>query len=133
MAKASDIVFQYLKSDVFFEDKFAELLVAYKMPITNLEAGMNVEFRPQYAQATPPHDDDFTIFRSTVQGREVTIVETSGINPDDGEFRILDMAIVIGKNTWTVRCFARPKEFDKREKDFKSILGSFRILGTDSE
>jgi hypothetical protein len=132
MEKASGDVSQYLKSSLPSK-AFAAFLLGAHSPYSpySMRAGVSVAFRSQDVQPIPPYGDDPVMYKSTVGGREVTIVESSSLDPDAGIFRTLDMAIVSGKDTWDISCWSLPENYKNWEKDFMSILGSFRILVTD--
>jgi hypothetical protein len=71
---------------------------------------------------------EFSRNKTTVGGREATIVEWEGTYPQVGKNHNLQMYILVGKNAWIVSCTPPPGEYDKCGKDFQAIVRSLRIL-----
>jgi len=66
--------------------------------------------------------------KTTVDGREATIVEYEGTFPQLGKAHWLQTFILVGKSAWIVTCAALPGKFSKWEDDFHAIVRSLRIL-----
>jgi hypothetical protein len=66
--------------------------------------------------------------KTTVGGREATILDHEYTLPSMGRFHLLQMIILTDKAAWTVTCGSFPEDFSKWEKDFQSIVRSLRIL-----
>jgi hypothetical protein len=67
--------------------------------------------------------------RTTVDGREATIVDWSGTySPEFGEGRWLQVYVLVGRNAWVVACSSRSEQYETWVNDFQSIVRSLRIL-----
>lgn len=67
--------------------------------------------------------------KTTVGGREATIVEYEGTYPKlDKKYHFLVMVTLVGKTAWIVTCTALPDEYSKWEDDFNAIVKSLRVL-----
>ena len=71
---------------------------------------------------------EFSRIKTTVDGREATILECEGSYPELRKGHFLQMFIVQGKNGWVVTCTPPSGEFNKWEEDFNSIVRSLPIL-----
>jgi len=71
---------------------------------------------------------EFSRVKTTVDGREATILDLEGAHPQIGKFRILQMYVLVGKTVWLVTCTSSSEEFSTWEEDFQTILRSLRIL-----
>jgi len=71
---------------------------------------------------------EFSRIKTTVDGREATILDWEGSHPEIGKSHVLQMLIIQGKNGWAVTCTPPMGEFSKWEDDFNSIVRSLRIL-----
>lgn len=71
---------------------------------------------------------EFSRIKTTVGGREATIVEYEGTFPQVGKYHNLLMLILVGKTAWIVTCTPPSGEFSKWEDDFHAIVRSLRIL-----
>jgi len=71
---------------------------------------------------------EFSRVKTTVGGREATIIECEGTFPELGGFHILTMITLVGKTCWNVTCTPPPGEFSDFEDDFHAIVRSLRIL-----
>jgi hypothetical protein len=69
---------------------------------------------------------EFSRVRTTIGGREATIVDWKGTVPL-GLHR-LQAIILVGKVAWVVTCVPPAGEFSKWESDFHAIVRSLRIL-----
>ena len=71
---------------------------------------------------------EFSRVKTTIGGREATIVDWEGTYPQLGRFHNLQMFILVGKVAWVVTCTPPAGEFSKWEDDFHAIVRSLRIL-----
>ena len=70
----------------------------------------------------------FTQIKTTIDGREATIIEAEGTFPGLPKTHTLQMFTIQGKNGWVVSCTSSIGEFSKWEDDFNAIVRSLRIL-----
>lgn len=66
--------------------------------------------------------------KTTVGGREATILDHEYTLPSMGRFHALQTVILTDKAAWVVTCTSIPEDFSKWEKDLQSIVRSLRIL-----
>ena len=66
--------------------------------------------------------------KTTVDGREATIIEYKGTMSIIGEVHPLQMLLLVDKVVWVVTCSPPQGEFDEWEDDFYHIVRSLRIL-----
>ncbi len=66
--------------------------------------------------------------KTTVGGREATIVECEGTYLKLGKYHWLVMLTLVDKTAWTVTCTASPEKFSDFEDDLHAIVRSLRIL-----
>ncbi len=66
--------------------------------------------------------------KTTVGGKEATIIDWEGAFPQQGKSRILQMFMLVGKVGWCVTCTPPQGKFSSWEKDFNSVVRSLRIL-----
>jgi hypothetical protein len=66
--------------------------------------------------------------KTTVSGKEATIIGWEGTFPQFGKGKVLQMFMLIGKVGWCVTCTPPDGEFSNWEKDFNSVVRSLRIL-----
>ncbi len=71
---------------------------------------------------------EYSQVKTTVSGREATIVDLEVTYPVLGRFRALAMIILTDEVVWIVTCKASGGEFSKWEDDFYAIVRSLRIL-----
>ena len=71
---------------------------------------------------------EFSRIKTTVNGREATIIDWEGTYPQVGKKHNFQMLILVGKNAWVVGCNTTPEESSKWKDDFQSIVRSLRIL-----
>jgi hypothetical protein len=71
---------------------------------------------------------EYSRIKTTVGGKEATILEWEGTYPQVGKNHNLQLYILAGKNAWIIGCVPPIGEYDKWEKDFQSIVRSLRIL-----
>lgn len=72
--------------------------------------------------------NEFSRIKTTIDGREATILEYEGTFPEIGKWRYLATTLVQGKTGWTVSCCSQVGEFSKWKDDFHAIARSLRIL-----
>jgi hypothetical protein len=65
--------------------------------------------------------------KTTVDGKEATIVEWEGVFKEQGKRHYVQMFMLIDGTVWTVTCTAFPEDFAQWENDFNTILKSFKI------
>jgi len=70
---------------------------------------------------------EFSRIKTTISGREATIVEWEGTYPQLGRGHQLQMFMLVGKVAWIVTCTPPSGEFSKYEDDFHAIVRSLRI------
>jgi hypothetical protein len=66
--------------------------------------------------------------KTTVGGREVTILDHEYTFPNMGRFHAMLMIVLTDKAAWVVTCTSFPEDFGGWEEDFQSIVRSLRIL-----
>lgn len=71
---------------------------------------------------------EFSRVKTTVDGREATIVEWEATIPQVGKNHALQMFILVGKTAWVVSCSPPLGEFSRWKEDFQAIVRSLRIL-----
>lgn len=71
---------------------------------------------------------EFSRIKTTVDGREATIIEWEGTYPQYGKGHTLQLLVLVGKTAWIVSCVPPSGEYDKWEKDFEAIVRSLRIV-----
>jgi len=71
---------------------------------------------------------EFSRIKTTIGGREATIVDWEGTFPELGTFHELQMFMLVGKVVWTVTCGTGPEKFSDFEDDFHAIVRSLRIF-----
>jgi len=71
---------------------------------------------------------EFSRVKTTVDGREATIIDFEVIFPQLGEGHCLQMFVLVGNTGWTVTCTPPSGEFSQWEEDFQTIVRSLRIL-----
>ena len=71
----------------------------------------------------------FSQVKTTVGGREVTILDWEGTYPQLGRLHSLQMVVLVGKVVWVVTCTpVSPETFSDYEDDFHAVVRSLRIL-----
>jgi hypothetical protein len=70
----------------------------------------------------------FSQVKTTVDGREATILDWEGTISEDSKTHVLQMMVLVGKTAWFVTCTPPLEEFSKWEEDFQAIVRSLRIL-----
>ena len=71
---------------------------------------------------------EFSRVKTTVGGREATIVDSEGTIPGLPKQHSLQLIMLVGKTAWFVTCAPPTGEFSKWEDDFDAIVRSLRIL-----
>ncbi|MFC2024283.1 tetratricopeptide repeat protein [Chloroflexota bacterium] len=71
---------------------------------------------------------EFSQVKTTIGGREATIVDWEGTFPQIGGFRCLQALILVGKVAWIVTCVPPAGEVSKWESEFHAIVRTLRIL-----
>lgn len=71
---------------------------------------------------------EFSRIKTTISGREATIVEWEGTIPSLPKQHSLQLCMLVGKVAWIVTCTPPSGEFSKYEDDFQAIVRSLRIL-----
>jgi hypothetical protein len=75
-----------------------------------------------------PDYHEFSRVKTTVDGRDATIINWEGTYPQLGKVRCLQMFILVGKTGWAVTCSPPSGEYSKWDQDFQVIMRSLRIL-----
>ena len=70
----------------------------------------------------------FSQVKTTVDGREATILDWEGTISEVGKSHVLQMVVLVGKTAWFVTCTPPLGEFSNWEEDFQTIVRSLRIL-----
>jgi hypothetical protein len=96
-------------------------------------AGISLNFYPWESNPTPYYNDYFegvtaTVYKTTVGGYDAIMVEEKQFFTEIGMVRSLTLQIVKNQNAWHLLCCSLPEEYNNWADDFKSILGSLRIL-----
>ncbi len=71
---------------------------------------------------------EFSRVKTTVGGREATIVEWEGTFPGQDKMHYLQMITLVGKTVWVVSCTTSSGDFAKWENDLHAVVRSLRIL-----
>ncbi len=71
---------------------------------------------------------EFSRLKTTVGGREATIIESEGTFPGAEKTHYLQLYTLVGKTAWAVTCTTSPGEFNEWEEDLNAVLRSLRIL-----
>jgi hypothetical protein len=71
---------------------------------------------------------EFSRTKTTVGGRQATILDWQGSMAQIGTNHVLQMIVLISKTAWVVTCTPPPGEFDEWESEFQSVVRSLRIL-----
>jgi len=71
---------------------------------------------------------EFSRVKTTVGGREATIVDWEGTIPGLPKQHSLQLFTLVGKVAWIVTCTPPAGEFSEHEDDFHAIVRSLRIL-----
>ena len=66
--------------------------------------------------------------KTTVGGRQATILEWEGTFPQIGRQHLLQLMVLVGKTVWIVSCGTSPENFGDYKDDFYAIVRSLRIL-----
>lgn len=75
-----------------------------------------------------PDYHEFSRLKTTVGGREATIVESDGTFPGGEKSHNLQMYILVGKTAWIVTCGTSIGDFNRWEADLSAVVRSLRIL-----
>ena len=87
-----------------------------------VEAGM------QGAKSVIPDYKELSRVKTTVDGREATIVEWEGtLQGQSTALHYQEMFILANKTGWAVTCIARTEDFAEWQNDFNTIVKSLRI------
>lgn len=71
---------------------------------------------------------EITRIKTTVGGKEATILEYEATYPGIGKLHQLVMLSLVGNNAWMVTCTPLPGEFNEWSDDFNAVVRSLRIL-----
>jgi hypothetical protein len=74
------------------------------------------------------HYYEFSRIKTTVDGKEATIIDWEATIPSVSEDRFLVIYTLTGKTVWSVVCSSPQGEFSEWEEDFQTIVRSLRIL-----
>jgi hypothetical protein len=86
-----------------------------------------VEAEVQAAQNAMPDYQVSSTVKTTVDGREATIIRSNGTVPDVGKQYFLSMITLVDKTIWVVICSATLGDFVESENDLNAIVKSLRV------
>ena len=86
-----------------------------------------VEAEVQVAKEVFPDYQEFSRLKTTVNGREATILNAEGTPPEQVTLHYVQMIIPVDKTVWVVTCTALAEHFAQWENDFNIIVRSLRI------
>ncbi len=86
-----------------------------------------VEAEVQAAESVMPDYYVASMVKTTVDGREATIIRSNGTIPDEGKWYFLSMITLVDKTIWVVICYATLNDFVNSEKDLDTIVRSLRV------
>jgi hypothetical protein len=98
------------------------------LPINEQTLDQAVEGEIRNLKLTYKDYQELSRIKTTVEGREATIMEFVVTLPEQGKFSFVSMYLVVGKTVWNVTCTCYPEDFDKWKGDFQAIVRSLRIL-----
>jgi len=87
-----------------------------------------VEVQTANVEITLQDYHEFSRTKTTIGGREATILEYEATYPEIGKLHQLVSLMLVDNNAWMVSCTPLPGEFGKWEEDFYSVVKSLRIL-----
>jgi len=68
-----------------------------------------------------------TMVKTTIDGREATIIRSNGTIPDGGRSYFLSMITLVDNTIWVIVCSATLNDFVNSEKDLDTIVRSLRV------
>lgn len=71
---------------------------------------------------------EYSLVKTTIDGREAVIIDSEDYEPDMGTWRHLQAYIVKDKFVWVITCSSEGKDFKDYEDTFYDIVRSLRIL-----
>ncbi|MCJ7829276.1 MAG: hypothetical protein MUP81_06015 [Dehalococcoidia bacterium] len=74
-----------------------------------------------------PDYHEFSRVKTTVNGREATIVDFDWRLAEYPRFRLLEMMMLVDKTTWFITCSTSSDDFAMWQNDFDTIVRSLRI------
>jgi hypothetical protein len=86
-----------------------------------------VEAEVQAAESVMPDYYVASMIKTTVDGREATIIRSNGTIPDGGKWYFLSMITLVDKTIWVVICYATLSDFVELENDLNAIVRSLRV------
>jgi len=86
-----------------------------------------IEVEVQGAKKVMPDYREFSRVKTTVDGRETTIIDCEGTPPGQGKFHFLQMYTLVDKTVLVVTCTALIDDFADWENDFNIIVRSLRV------
>jgi len=86
------------------------------------------EANRQYERETTKGYKELSVIKTTVDGRDVIILDSEDNEPDYGRWRYIQMYTVKGDFVWLVTCGCEYQDFSDYEETFHSIARSFKIL-----
>jgi hypothetical protein len=87
-----------------------------------------VEAEVQIAKEALPDYQVLSRVKTTVDGREATILDAEGTPPQSVPLHYVQMITTVDKTVWVVTCAALAEHFTRWENDFNNIVESLRIL-----
>ena len=70
---------------------------------------------------------EYSRVKTTINGREATILDYEGTLPGIAKRRMLQMMTLVGETIWVVSCSSTYEDFATWEKDFHTIVRSLQI------
>jgi len=87
-----------------------------------------VEAQTANVEITLQDYHELSRIKTTVSGRETTIMEYEATYPEIGRIHQLVLLMLVDNNAWMVSCTPLPGEFNEWEEDFNAVVRSLRIL-----
>ena len=103
-------------------------IVVEPMPesVSTHDKMMEMEIRGIKAVVKDYHE--YSRLKTTVGGREATILDWEGTYSQAGKIHTLQLLMLVGKTGWVVSCSPTEGEMSKWEADLNSVVRSLRIL-----
>jgi hypothetical protein len=98
------------------------------MPLLVRNHNQLIEAEVSGVKSTITDYNEISRTKTTVDGREATIIEWEGTYPQIGWTHPFQLFLLVGRNGWCITCTAPEGEVDKWESDFQSVARSLRIL-----
>jgi len=86
-----------------------------------------VEAEVLAAESVIPDYQVSSMVKTTVDGREATIIRSNGTVPEEGRWYFLSMITLVDKTIWVVVSSATLNDYVESENDLNAIVRSLRI------